>query len=240
MLEICVFNIASAIAAEKAGANRLELCENYTNGGTTPSYGTLKLIRQKISIPVFVMIKPRGGDFYFSTEEYQAMQDDILVCKQLGYDGVVIGMLNKEGHIDIEKNKRLVQLAYPMEVTFHRAFDRCKDPLAALEDIIACGCTRLLTSGQQATAPQGQALLKQLIELAENRIIIMPGSGVNSKNIAALKSFTSAVEFHTSARKLVPHPIQFINHQITESHEIDAVNEVEINAIQVVLANSLI
>ena len=240
MLEICVFNIAAAIAAEKAGADRLELCENYDNGGTTPSYGTLKLIRRHINIPVFVMIKPRGGDFYFTEEEYQAMQDDVLLCKELGYEGVVIGLLDKEGNIDIAKNKKLVQLAYPMEVTFHRAFDRCKNPTQALEDIIACGCTRILTSGQQSTAPEGQHLIKQLVEQAGERIIIMPGSGVNSKNVSALRQYTAATEFHTSARKLVPHPIRFINHQIKELHEIDTVNEDEIKAIQSVLATEMI
>lgn len=237
MLEICVFNIASAIEAEKAGADRLELCENYDNGGTTPSYGTLKSIRQYISIPVFVMIRPRGGDFYFTDAEYQAMEEDVLICKQLGYEGVVIGILDEHGNIDVEKTKRLVRLAYPMDVTFHRAFDRCKDPLTALEDIIACGCTRILTSGQLPAASQGQDLIKKLIELANNRIIIMPGSGVNSKNITALKEFTNATEFHTSARKLTPSKIQFINHQITELHENDTVNVIEIKAIQLALTN---
>src|SRR6478735_5805917 len=146
-LEIAVFNIQSAIMAANAGADRLELRENPYDGGTTPSYGTLKTVREKVSIPVFPIIRPRGGDFLYSDEEYEVMKKDILLCKDLGFEGVVIGMLLPEGSIDINRTAKLVKLAYPLEVTFHRAFDRAKDPLKSLEDIIKCGCQRILTSG---------------------------------------------------------------------------------------------
>ncbi|MDE3235278.1 MAG: copper homeostasis protein CutC [Bacteroidota bacterium] len=236
LLEICVFNIATAIAAQDAGADRLELCENYANGGTTPSYGTLRVIREKITIPVFPMIRPRGGDFDCSADEFKAMKKDVLLCKELGFEGVVIGILKPDGKIDIERNSILVELAYPLEVTFHRAFDRCAAPLQALEDIISCGCQRILTSGQKTTAIEGQQLIQQLVHQAGERIIIMPGSGVKSSNIAGLKAITGATEFHTSARKLFPGGMQFINHDIEEEHFIDGVNAEEIKALKQIIA----
>ena len=183
MLEIAVFNIQSALLAAAAGAHRLELCENPYDGGTTPSYGTLKTVREKISIPVFPIIRPRGGDFLYSDAEYEVICKDVQLCKELGFDGVVIGLLHADGSIDKERTKKLVDLAYPLEVTFHRAFDRAAHPLQALEDIIACGCNRILTSGQVPNAWDGRELIKQLVEKADDRIIIMPGSGVRSSNI---------------------------------------------------------
>ena len=156
------------------------------DGGTTPSYGTLKTVREKISIPVFPIIRARGGDFFYTNDEFTVMQKDVLLCKQLGFEGVVIGLLNKDATIDKEKTKRLVDVAYPMEVTFHRAFDRTKDAFQSLEDIINCGCQRILTSGQVPNAFDGKDLIKQLIEQADERIIIMPGSGVRSNNIKEL------------------------------------------------------
>jgi copper homeostasis protein len=183
MLEIAVFNIESALLAVSAGADRLELCENPGEGGTTPSYGTLKIVREKVNIPVFPIIRVRGGDFLYSDDEYAVMKKDIELCKQLGFEGVVIGLLHADGSVDAERTKELVDIAYPMEVTFHRAFDRAADPLAAMETIINCGCHRILTSGQVPNAGDGKELIKQLIEQANDRIIIMPGSGVRSSNI---------------------------------------------------------
>lgn len=209
MLEIAVFNIESAIAAEAAGADRLELCENPSEGGTTPSYGTLKTIKEKISIPVFPIIRPRGGDFLFSQSEFAVMQKDIELCKQLQFEAVVIGLLNADGTVDAERTRTLVELAYPMEVTFHRAFDRSLDPLIAMETIIGCGCQRILTSGQVPHAWDGRELIKQLVHLAEDRIIIMPGSGVRNNNIKELAAFTGATELHSSARKNRPSVMQF-------------------------------
>lgn len=232
MIEICVFNIASAVAAEAAGADRLELCENYANGGTTPSYGYLKVCREKINIPVFPMIRPRAGDFCYSDEEFDIIQKDILLCKELGFEGVVIGLLNIDGSIALERTKKLVTLAYPLEVTFHRAFDRCKDPLNALETIIQCGCQRILTSGQQPTAAEGKELIKELIEIANSKIIIMPGSGLKSSNIADIKCYTGACEFHASARKRIPTTSLFINRKISEDLNSDFVDTTEIKQLK--------
>jgi len=216
MLEIAVFNIESAIAAEAAGADRIELCENPFDGGTTPSYGTLKTVREKISIPIFPIIRPRGGDFLFSEEAFEVMQKDIKLCKQLQFEGVVIGLLLADGNIDMARTKALVDLAYPMEVTFHRAFDRTLNPFTALETIIACGCNRILTSGQVPNAWDGKELIKQLIEQANDRIIIMPGSGVRSHNIKALADYTGAVELHSSARKMIPSGMSFTQGNMKE------------------------
>jgi copper homeostasis protein len=200
LLEIAVFSIESAFIAASAGANRIELCENYENGGTTPSFGYLKTVRKAIDVPLFVMICPRAGDFVYSESEFNAMKADIQLCKQIGFDGVVLGILLPDGHIDIKRTLQLVTLAYPMEVTFHRAFDRCIAPLEALEQIISCGCQRILTSGQHLTALEGKNLIKQLIVAADNRITIVPGGGVRSKNIAELMLFTQADEVHSSAK----------------------------------------
>lgn len=234
-LEICVFNTATAIAAAAAGADRIELCENYANGGTTPSYGYLRTTREKVSIPIFPMIRPRGGDYYHRPEEIEIIQKDILLCKELGFEGVVIGLLNIDGTIDQENTARLVEAAYPLDVTFHRAFDRCKDPLEALETIIACGCTRILTSGQQHKAPDGKELIKTLVDQADGRIIIMPGSGINSSNIEMMRSFTGATEFHTSARILKDSPSTFMNPAIPEDFRQDFTDTAEIQRIKAFL-----
>ena len=219
MLEIAVFNIASALAAEKAGADRIELCENPYDGGTTPSYGTLKIAKEKIKIPVFPIIRPRGGDFLYSEIEFEIMQKDISLCKELGFEGVVIGLLQVDGNIDEIRTKALVDLAYPMEVTFHRAFDRAINPLASLETIIRCGCQRILSSGQTPNAWDGKDLIKQLIEQAQDRIIIMPGSGIRSNHIKEMVAFTGAIEIHSSARKSNPSQMIFLQNSMDEKLE---------------------
>src|SRR5438477_1861278 len=201
ILEIAVYNIHSSLLAAQARADRLELCENPADGGTTPSYGTLKTVKEKISIPVFPIIRARGGDFFYSDDEFIVMQKDIVLCKQLGFEGVVIGLLNKDATVDKERTKRLIELAYPLEVTFHRAFDRTKDALQSLEDIIECNCQRILTSGQVPNAFDGKDMIKKLIEQANDRVIVMPGSGVRSNNIQELVNHTGANELHSSARK---------------------------------------
>jgi copper homeostasis protein len=235
LLEIAVFNIRSAILAAQSGADRIELCENPYDGGTTPSYGTLTTVREKITIPVFPIIRARGGDFFYTDDEFAVMQRDVLLCKQSGFEGVVIGLLNKEAGIDKERTKRLVELAYPMEVTFHRAFDRAKDPLMALEDIIECGCQRILTSGQVPNAYDGKDLIKKLVEQADDRIIIMPGSGVRSSNIKALANHTGATELHSSARKNIDSAMQFINQGMQETLQNISVDAAEIKKMKVEL-----
>jgi len=215
-LEIAAFNFTSALLAQQAGAGRIELCENAAEGGTTPSYGTLKQVRQKIHIPVFPIIRPRGGDFLFNDDEFEVMKYDVNLCKELGFDGLVTGLLNADGTVDIVRTAILVDLAYPMEVTFHRAFDRAIDPLQALEDVITTGCKRILTSGQVPNAFDNKELIKQLIEQADDRIIIMPGSGVRSNNIAAIAAYTGAVELHSSARISNPSLMQYLQKSMQE------------------------
>jgi copper homeostasis protein len=232
LLEICVFNTATALAAEKAGADRIELCENYANGGTTPSYGYLKTVREQISIPVFPMIRPRGGDYFHSADEIGIIRKDILLCKELGFEGVVFGLLNQDGTIDRDNTARLTEAAYPLEVTFHRAFDRCKDPLEALETIIACGCNRILTSGQEPKVMEGLALVKQLVEQANDRIIIMPGSGLNSSNVASIIRTAGVSEVHTSARIRIASATQYRNEKMPEDFDLDFVDAEEIRKIK--------
>ncbi|MFT4202740.1 MAG: copper homeostasis protein CutC [Chitinophagaceae bacterium] len=209
ILEIAVFNIESAIAAEKAGADRIELCENPYDGGTTPSYGTLKTIREKIHIPVFPIIRPRGGDFLYSDAEFEVMKQDLQTAKEFGFTGAVIGLLHPDGTIDTARTKELVAIGGNMQLTFHRAFDRCKNPLQALEDIVQTGCARILTSGQHPNVNNAKALIKTLVQRADNRIIILPGSGVRSQGLQSLASETGAVEFHSSARTELPSLMAF-------------------------------
>ena len=198
-LEILAYTLEACSMAEKAGADRIELCANPGEGGTTPSLGVIREAIRRASIPVFPMIRPRGGDFLYSEADYAAMRQDIQQCKSLGAAGVVIGLLLRDGRVDRNRTAALADLAYPMDVTFHRAFDHTPDPLEALEEIILCGCTRILTSGQARTAPEGAALIHRLVEEAGDRINIMPGSGVRAHSLQQLLQETGAQEFHSSA-----------------------------------------
>jgi copper homeostasis protein len=209
VLEIAVFNIESALLAATSGADRLELCENPYEGGTTPSYGFLKIVSECISIPVFPIIRPRGGDFLYSDAEFKQICYDIEHCKDLGFKGIVSGLLQANGSVDYKRTAHLVTLAGNMQFTFHRAFDRAIDPLQALETIIETGANRILTSGQVPNAFDGKELIQQLIHQAKNRIIIMPGSGVRSNNIKGLQEFTGAQELHSSARLHLPSMMQY-------------------------------
>ncbi|RAJ83299.1 copper homeostasis protein [Chitinophaga dinghuensis] len=199
-LEICAGSVSSCIAAEKGGATRIELCDNLLEGGTTPSYGAIALARESVKIAIYPIIRPRGGDFLYSDIEFETMKRDIALCKQLGCNGVVIGILTPDGRVDKKRTKELVDLAAPMGVTFHRAFDMTDNPFEALEDIISTGCERILTSGCRNTAVEGAELLKELVIRSNDRIAIMAGSGVRSNNIAQLVKTTGVVEFHTSAK----------------------------------------
>lgn len=199
-LEVIGFTIQGCIAAQAAGAHRIELCDNEAGGGTTPSYGFIKMARQKLSIPLHPIIRPRGGDFFYSDEEINIMKADILQCKALGCDGIVLGVLDKDGNVDKLKCASLINLAYPMSVTFHRAFDAAKNQAEALEDIISLGCERVLTSGGKHTAEEGAAEIAALIKQANDRIIIMPGSGIRAANILSIAKKTGATEFHSSAK----------------------------------------
>lgn len=216
-LEICAFNLLSCITAEQSGAHRIELCDNPSEGGTTPSYGLIRTAREKLIIDIYPIIRPHGGDFLYSSDNYDIMEKDVQLCKDLGCNGVVVGLLNSDGTVDKKRTSKLVALAYPMGVTFHRAFDRAIDPFQALEDIIELGCERILTSGQKALVINGTTLVKELVEKAADRIIIMPGSGVRSNNIDEIALSTGAVEFHTTARMIVGTEMSWINKNMNES-----------------------
>ena len=215
-LEVIAFNIESCRLALSGKAHRIELCDNQADGGTTPSYGFIKSARTFSDIDLYPIIRPRGGDFLYSDEEYDIMKDDILVCKQLGCDGVVTGLLNADGSVDKKRTAYLVELAYPMGVTFHRAFDRTNDAFQAMEDIIEIGCERILTSGQKPTAIEGLDLITELIIKSDNRIIIMPGSGLRSDNIVSIAKQTGATEFHSSARTFINSKMNFNNPTMNE------------------------
>lgn len=210
-IEIATTDYAGTEAAVKGGADRIELCTALSEGGLTPSFGLIKKCRDKFDLPIFPMIRPRSGDFLYSDEEYRIMKKDVTLCREIGCDGIVAGFLKEDGSIDKKRISKIVERAYPMEVSFHRAFDRCIDPFEALEDIIAAGCQRILTSGQQLTAPEGAALINKLIQAAKNRIIIMPGSGVNIDTIKTLLEATGAEEFHASMRTTINSKMKFLH-----------------------------
>jgi copper homeostasis protein len=209
LLEICANSVESALMAQQGGAHRVELCENIIEGGTTPSYGAIQLARKNLSIDLNIIIRPRGGDFLYSADEYDIMCTDIKIAKELGVNGVVFGILLPDGSIDIERTQHLVSIAKPMSVTFHRAFDVCKDPYKSLEDIIECGCDRLLTSGQANKALDGLDLIKNLNNTANGRIRIMAGSGIDETNIEKIYKDTGITEFHASLRTPIKSSMDF-------------------------------
>lgn len=204
MVEICANSAESCMAAERGGAQRVELCAGMPEGGTTPSLGEIVAARERIGIRLHVIIRPRGGDFLYSPLEIEIMERDISEAKRAGADGVVFGCMTAGGDVDTSAMQRLMRAAKGMSVTFHRAFDRSRDPFAALETIVALGCDRILTSGLAPTAEAGIPLLKELVERAAGRIVIMPGCGIDERNIARIAEATGAREFHFSARVEVP------------------------------------
>ncbi len=216
LLEVCANSVESAIAAQQGGAVRVELCENLYEGGTTPSHGDILLARKLLHIKLYVLIRPRGGDFLYTDVEYEIMTADVKHCIETGCDGIVIGMLNADGTIDKERCEKLVQMARRMGVgvTFHRAFDMCADLEQALEDIIDLGCERILTSGGKSTAIEGSRIIAELVEKAAGRIAIMPGSGVNENNVEDLVRFTGVREVHSSARSRKQSQMIFKNDHI--------------------------
>lgn len=231
-LEVIGFDLASCLTAEAKGANRIELCANPHEGGTTPSYGVIEAARRNTSIQLFPIIRPRGGDFFYSELEFQAMAADIRQCEQLGCDGVVIGMLREDGSVDVDRCAELITHAGSMQVTFHRAFDRVADPMQSLEDIIALGCSRILTSGQRPNVELGKEMLRTLVDAAGDRITIMPGSGVRSNNILELAKFTGARAFHSSARKALPSSMAFVNPAMDEELDSISIDAEEVAALR--------
>ena len=215
-IEVCAYSLESCINAQAGGAGRIELCGGLGEGGTTPSAGLIEVVKQHINIPVYVMIRPRGGDFVYDVFEEEIMKKDIALAKKLGADGVVLGILHADGQVNIERTQEMVEFAHPMKVTFHRAFDRTPDPLKALEDIIDIGCERILTSGQRPNVTEGADLIRELVRRAGERIIIMPGSGVRADNILQLAAQTGAREFHSSARREAASRMAFQNEAMKE------------------------
>ena len=203
ILEICCDSLASALIAERAGADRIELCENLPEGGVTPSAGKIKLLKKHLQIPVVVLIRPRIGDFCYSDWEIEVMLEDIAEAKALGADGIVAGALHPNLHLQRAHTKRLMEASYPLPFIFHKAFDVCKDPIIALEQLIEMGVERILTSGQAATALEGNDFLKMLLKAAQDRIQIMAGGGVRPANIGRLKEIDGMLHFHSAAKKWI-------------------------------------
>lgn len=213
-VEVVVYNIESALRAQEGGADRIELCDNPGEGGTTPSFGLIEAVRQNVSIDVYVMIRPRGGDFLYSNYEFHSMKRDISQCQKISADGVVFGILTEDGRMDKKRCKELIDKARPLKVTCHRAFDMTRDPFEALEDCIEVGFDRILTAGQQAQAVKGAELIGHLIQKANGRIAIMPGSGVNEETVEEIIKISGAKEIHFSATASRESGMKFKNQQI--------------------------
>lgn len=212
--EVVVYNIESALNARQGGADRVELCDNPGGGGTTPSCGTISTLRDLLDMDLFVMIRPREGDFCYSEPEYAAMLRDIDRCRSIGADGVVFGILSPDGTIDRPRCRRLIEHARPLQVTCHRAFDMTRNPLQALEECVAVGFDRILTSGQKATALEGLPLITKLARAAGNRIAIMPGCGIDEQTVAAIVDEACISQIHISAEQQRPSRMEFRNEAI--------------------------
>lgn len=214
LIEVSAYSPQWAIEAQKFGAGRVELCAGIMEGGTTPSAASIQMTRELVSIPLFVIVRPRGGNFYYNHSEFETMCRDIAFIKKTGVDGVVIGMLCDDNQVDIGRTRQLVEIARPMEVTFHRAFDKTKDPFMALEEVIETGCDRILTSGLQATALEGAMLIAELRKKAAGRIKILAGSGIDDNNIVEIRQSTGCDEFHLSAKRKFKYHFVEANKQV--------------------------
>lgn len=214
---MCVDSVESAVNAAKGGASRLELCASLCEGGTTPSLGLLRVIKQEVDVPVFVMIRPRGGDFAYTEQEFEVMKEDLKIFKESdsSVDGFVFGLLTPDGEVDVTRCSELIELARPLPVTFHRAFDMTRDPFRALETIIALKMERVLTSGQDSSALEGLPLIKELVEKAHNRIIVIPGGGITERNLERILKESGCIEFHCSARSSMDSVMQYRNGNVS-------------------------
>jgi len=208
-LEICVDSVESAIAAERGGAQRVELCSDLLEGGITPSAGLLALVRERIGIGVFVMIRPRGGDFCYTDLEIEVMQQDIERAREMGADGIILGVLDEHAQVDVVRTRQLVEVAEPLPVTFHRAIDMTPDPCMALEEVVKTGAARVLTSGGAAKVTEGAAVVAGMVQAGRNRIAVMAGGGITAETIVRVAESTGASEFHASLRSARPSPVEF-------------------------------
>jgi copper homeostasis protein len=228
VLEICVDSVESALAAQKGGAHRIELCSDLLEGGITPSAGLIACVRRRISIGFHVMIRPRGGDFCYSADEFEAMEQDVRMAKQLGADGIVIGILKEDGHVDTGRTRLLVDAARPMRVTFHRAFDMSVDLDHALQDVILTGADRLLTSGGEQTVEDGIASVARLVSAARGRLIIMAGGGISERNV-----------LRTTVPSKMRHRNEKVSMGITKGHEYEQAVVLEDRVRQLLQASFL-
>jgi copper homeostasis protein len=208
-LEICVDSVESAIAAERGGAQRVELCSDLLEGGITPSAGLIAAVRRAIGIGMFVMIRARGGDFCYTDREFEVMEQDIETARNLGADGVILGVLDEQAQVDVRRTRRLADLASPLPATFHRAIDMTPDPRAALEDVIATGARRVLTSGGCPKVTEALPVVARMVEAAGDRIVVMPGGGITAQTIVSIAEATGATEFHASLRTAQPSPVEY-------------------------------
>src|ERR1700761_314224 len=208
-LEICLESVDSVIAADRGGAQRVELCANLLEGGTTPSAGTIRAARENAKIAINVMIRPRGGDFLYTDAEFASMQHDIRIAKELGADGIVLGLLSGGGTVDVERTRQLVELAAPLPVTFHRAIDVSRNLLEALEAVISTGAARVLTSGGEPSVVDGAAMVAKMVQAAKDCIIVMPGCGIRPDNVLSILETTGAREVHIALEKEIPSGMQF-------------------------------
>jgi copper homeostasis protein len=215
ILEVCVDSVDSAVAAERGGAHRVELCSNLFEGGVTPSAGLIDAVRRVLSIDLYIMIRPRGGDFHYSKDEIDVMERDIVVAKERGANGVALGMLKVDGDVDVEGTRRLVGITAPLGFTFHRAFDMSVDLLRSLSDVRAAGVHRVLTSGGKQTATEGAEVLAALVRAADGAPAIVAGSGIDETNVCALIEKTGVRQIHATLRAMVPSRMQHQNADVS-------------------------
>lgn len=215
LIEVCADSVGSAVAAERGGAGRIEVCSGLIEGGVTPSTGLVEAVKAHLAIAVHVMIRPRGGDFCYDADEFEIMQRDIEAAKRMKVDGVVFGILRADGSVDVARTRELIERARPLRVTFHRAFDMAADLFRALKDVCAAGADRVLTSGGEQTCVQGSHTLARLVQAAGDRIVVMPGSGINPGNVRTVLEQTGAKEIHVGLRSSLPSPMVHRNSRVS-------------------------
>ena len=235
-IEVCANSFQSALAALQGGADRIELCTQLEAGGITPSAASIKLAVRELNIPVFVLIRPRSGDFVYDTYDFELMKEDIKIVKNLGAAGVVAGLLMPNGDVDFHRTSELVSLASPMKFTFHRAFDRARDPYVALEDVIRTGADRILTSGQALSAWEGRVLIKALVEKARSRITLLAGAGINPDNVQDIIDFTKVTEVHASCSGNLPGNMEYIS-PLDTHHNITITDVEKVKQIAALIKN---
>jgi copper homeostasis protein len=238
-LELCAFNVRSCLIAQRTGVARIELCDNPIEGGTTPSYGMIRQARERVDTLLYPIIRPRSGNYFYDDDEWESIRQDIAACKKLGCNGISVGVALQSARVDTERMKRVVEWASPMGVTCNRIFDGAPDLFEALEDVIACGCERVLTSGGKSSAPEGANVLAELVRQADGRISVMPGAGVKSSNLAALRQVCGAREYHASARVIASNPMTYINTAVSDYGNVYVADEDEVNRMVRILATDL-